>query len=74
MGHNGLLHHVIPAHDRAISVLQLHGDSLLVSGGYDCSVKVHRTSTPLQRQLVCVNSIHVHEGWISALTIIEVCP
>ena len=72
MGHNGLLHHVIPAHDRAVSVLRLYQDSLLVSGSYDCSVKVHRTSTPLQHQLVCVNSIYVHEGRIADLTIVEV--
>ena len=74
MGHNGLLHHVIPAHDRAISILRLYGDSLLVSGSCDCSVKVHRTSTLPQHQLVCVNSIYVHEGRISALTIVEVTP
>lgn len=72
MGHNGLLHHIVPAHDRAISILRLYGDSLLVSGSYDCSIKVHRLSTPLHHQLVCVNSIFVHEGTISAMTIAEV--
>ena len=70
IGYNGLLHQSVPAHDKAISVLQWYGDNI-ITGGYDSAVKVHRNSTSLNG-LVCVNSVFVHEGNISALAVVEV--
>ena len=72
IGHNGLLHHCVPAHDKPISVLRWYGNKI-ITGGYDNAVKVHRTSASLNR-LVCVNSVFVHEGNILALAVVEVNP
>lgn len=68
--YNGLLHHCVPAHDKAISVLRWYGNKI-ISGGYDNAVKVHCVSAS-GHSLVCVNSVHVHEGNITAVTVVEV--
>ncbi len=70
IGYNGLHHHCVPAHDRAICQLQWYGDKV-ITGSYDSSIKVHRTTATLN-QLVWINSVFVHEGTISALAIVEV--
>lgn len=70
IGYNGLLYHCVPAHDKAISVLKWY-DTKIITGGYDSSVKVHCTSVSANC-LVCINSVYVHDGNISALTVVEV--
>lgn len=70
IGYNGSVYHCIPAHDKPISVLKWYG-SHIITGGYDKIVKVHRISTS-PTHLICVNSVFVHEGSISALAVVEV--
>ena len=70
IGYNGLLLQCVPAHDKAISVLRWYNNKI-ITGGYDSSVKVHRTSASLNR-LVCVNSVYVHDGNITAVAVVEV--
>ena len=66
IGHNGLLRFSVPAHSKPISILRCHGDKV-ITGGYDGVVMVHRLS-----DMACVNSVFVHKGHITALTIVEV--
>ena len=70
IGYNGLLYHSVPAHDKAISVLRWYGSKIL-TGGYDSAVKVHCIST-VGNSLVCTNSVYVHSGNITAVTMVEV--
>ena len=66
IGHNGLLRFSVPAHSKPISVLRCYGDQV-VTGGYDGVVMVHRLT-----DMACVNSVFVHKGHITAVTIVEV--
>lgn len=66
IGHNGLLRFSVPAHSKPISILRCHGDKV-ITGGYDGVVMVHRLT-----DMACVNSVFVHKGHITALTIVEV--
>lgn len=70
IGYNGLLYHCVPAHDKAISILKWYGNKI-ITGGYDSTVKVHRTSASMN-SLVCVNSVYIHDGNILALIVVEV--
>ena len=67
IGHNGILQFTVPAHSRPISILHCHGDKV-VTGGYDGVVMVHRLT-----DMVCVNSVFVHKGHVTAVTVVEVC-
>ena len=67
IGHNGLLRFTVPAHSKPISVLYCHGN-MVITGGYDGVVMVHRLT-----DMVCVNSVFVHKGHVTAVTVIEVC-
>ncbi len=66
IGHNGSLQHSIQAHTRPVSVMRASPDKV-VTGGYDTVVKVHRVI-----DFFPLNSVFIHNGTISALTLIEV--
>lgn len=66
IGHNGLPQHSIQAHSKPVSVLVCHGD-VVITGSYDTEVKVHRV-----RDFYRLQSVHIHTGSISAITLLEV--
>ena len=61
-GHDGIQQYCVPAHSKPVSILRVYS-TIVVTGGYDGVVKVHRLI-----DFVCTNAIYVHPGSISALT------
>jgi len=66
IGYNGIPAHSIRAHRKPISVMRCTADRV-VTGGYDTGVKVHRIP-----DFHFVNSVFIHNGSLTALTLVEV--
>ena len=66
ISHSGTVCFTVPAHSKPISNLHCHGEKV-ITGGYDGVVMVHRL-----RDMVCVNSVFVHKGHVTAVTVVEV--